>query len=108
MTIHVSGPKSTNGKVYSSRYNKWNAVERPHLFETLTLEESIPGPVRRSIPKLSSPLEHSILRKLSKQGKTISEFYDKRGTEVVFYSRKVGYFLQVLNFQPRVLDRRLY
>jgi hypothetical protein len=37
----------------------------------------------------------------------VSDFplhYAKSGTNRIYYSRKVGYFLQILDFEPRVLD----
>jgi hypothetical protein len=36
--------------------------------------------------------------------KKLAHFYVKSGSYRVYYSRKVGYFLQVLDFEPRVLD----
>jgi hypothetical protein len=62
--------------------------------------------VNCAFPKLCSPIEQTILSKLSAEGRRLSEFYDPRGQHNVFYSRKVGYFLQVLNFEPEVLDGR--
>ena len=59
-----------------------------------------------SLPKLSHELERSIMQRMSAQRHTLSGFYVRDGKHEIFYSRKVGYFLQVLDFEPRVLDGR--
>ncbi len=56
------------------------------------------------LPKLTSEIEGGILGKLSAQKTSLSSFYCRNGRHRVFYSRKVGYFLQVLDFEPKVLD----
>ena len=55
-------------------------------------------------PKLCSELEQSIIQKLTTQHCKLCSFYSRTGRHRVFYSRKVGYFLQILDFEPRVLD----
>jgi hypothetical protein len=57
-----------------------------------------------SLPKLSSEIEHGIVEKLAAESHRLSSFFSRDGTHRIFYSRKVGYFLQVLDFQPRVVD----
>lgn len=56
------------------------------------------------MPKLSEAVEHRVLDKLKGQGRILASWYAKDGEHKAFYSRKVGYFLQVLDFEPRVLD----
>jgi len=58
------------------------------------------------MPKFSSVIEEGIVRKLQAQKKALSHFYAKSGRHCVYYSRKVGYFLQVLDFSPYVCDGR--
>ena len=94
----------TDHQHFSTRYNKWNAEERAALFAKLTFATSQPGIVERTIPKLCSPLEHAIIQKLTAQQRRLSSFYSQTSRHQIFYSRKVGYFLQVLDFEPRVLD----
>jgi len=48
----------------------------------------------------------SLLEKLKAQTSSFGYFIRKSGAHSIFYSRKVGYFLQVLNFEPRVIDGR--
>jgi len=90
--------------MFSTRYNKWSAVERATLFSQIQFAPSHCGLVSNSLPKLTSPLEIGILRKLIAQNCRLSLFCARNGKYRVFYSRKVGYFLQVLDFEPKVLD----
>jgi len=56
------------------------------------------------LPKFYAPVEQSITDKMINQKKRLAIYYAKNSSHKVFYSRKVGYFLQVLNFEPTVLD----
>lgn len=104
LTIHLMGPKSETPEIFSTRYNKWQTIERPFVFDLLVYCFSNPIIIDKSIPKFAHPTELSIIRKLLKEREHISSFYSKTGRYSVYYSRKVGYFLQVLNFTPMVLD----
>jgi len=89
---------------HSTRYHKWTSQERGGLFQCLVYVEAIGGIVRNAVPKLTSDKELSILRKLSACSVTIGARALRSGPYAINFSRKVGYFLQVLDFQPRVLD----
>ncbi len=104
LTIHLLGHKSPEPRLFSTRYNKWATEERHHLFGTLAYVEASPCLVPGTIPKLSVSYEHSVLQKLSSQRKQLCLFFATTSTHHVFYSRKVGYFVQILDFAPRVLD----
>jgi len=104
LTIHLIGPTAQDRPLHSTGYNKWTALERQTLFQRLAYTEATSMLVEGTLPKLSSPHEVSILRKLTQQKAKLSSFYDKAGLHTIYYSRKVGYFLQILNFAPRVLD----
>ena len=102
LTIHLLNGRENAG-LYSSRYNKWAAISRETLFQTLVLEQSALAVMAGTFPKLTSPTEHEIIRKLERKA-PLARALSKSGRSTVFYSRKVGYFLQVLDFEPRVLD----
>jgi hypothetical protein len=89
---------------FSTRYHKWNSQERESLFERLAYVPAKEGIVKNSIPKLTTPLELSILSKLAAISMTVGGRSVRSGAHSINFSRKVGYFLQVLNFQPRVVD----
>jgi hypothetical protein len=104
LTIHLIGHEGVGSQRYSTRYNKWTSAERPNLFHKLTYAPAHQSLISGSLPKLSSDLEASIGRKLSQDRRRLASFYAATAQHQIYYSRKVGYFLQVLDFQPRVLD----
>ena len=58
--------------------------------------------IEESLPKLSEPLEQSILDKLGKVGKTLKDFVARGAVEMnIYYSRKGG---TLLDFVPKVVD----
>lgn len=103
LTIHLLGPAVERGQ-WSSRYNKWMSEERDRLFEKLELVEADQGLIPNSMPKLSNSIERSILFKLQAQRKTLGTSAIRNGQHLIYYTRKVGYFLQALDFVPRVVD----
>jgi hypothetical protein len=104
LTIHIIGKPASHPNISSTKYNKWSTIERDILFDCLRYSESQSALLNSTLPKLSSDLELSILGKLESQGKSMVDFYRKNSRQQIFYSRKVGYFLQVLDFEPKVLD----
>jgi hypothetical protein len=106
LTIHLIGHRSSNPLLFSTRYNKWHAVERITLFNQLQLVPSRRVLVSNTLPKLTSAFEIGIIEKLLAQHHCLASFYARNGKYPVFYSRKVGYFLQVLDFAPKVLNGR--
>lgn len=52
----------------------------------------------------ATPVGHAIIQKLAAQQRRLSSFYSQTSCHQIFYSRKAGCFLQVLDFEPRVLD----
>jgi hypothetical protein len=106
LTIHLIGENVEKMNIFSTRYHKWTSDERPLLFSGISPIPSTPVIIEGTIPKFHSRLEDSIVSKIKKQKNRVCEFYSKSGMHRTFYSRKVGYFLQVLDFEPRVLDGR--
>jgi hypothetical protein len=104
LTIHLIGQRLAHPVWFSTRYNKWMAAERNFLFEGLRYAPAQVSLVQKSLPKLTSALEQSILWKLAQQKRALGLFCISGSEHRVYYSRKVGYFLQVLDFVPRVLD----
>lgn len=104
LTIHLIGCPSSRPKTFSTRYHKWAAQERPTLFQSLAYVPANVSLFQGAMPKLTSGIETGILMKLRGDKKRLALFYAKGTGHVVYYSRKIGYFLQVLDFQPLVLD----
>ena len=106
LTVHILGRPTETPVLCSTRYNKWSADERPFLFACLQFTRCAQSLVERTLPKLSTTVETSIVAKTLAQRAQLCRFFTKTGRHNIYYSRKVGYFLQVLDFEPRVLDGR--
>jgi hypothetical protein len=104
LTIHLIGRPVSSPHLFSTRYSKWIADERPTLFSQLFLTKTLPALVAGTLPKLCSKTEESLISRLASQQCKLGMFFRRTGQHQVFYSRKVGYFLQVLDFEPCVLD----
>ena len=88
----------------STRYLKWSSDERSTLFDRLAYFEAPASPIQNAIAKAGSHLEAGIFGKLRNSGTHIALHIQSGGQARVHYSRKVGFFFQVLDFVPRVLS----
>lgn len=105
LTIHlISPPKEKQPTAFSTKYHKWNSSERPFLFEKIQYTSPTRSPIAGTLPKLTSEIENLILTKLYTKKHKLEHYYNRLLSAPVYYSRKVGYFLQILDFQPLVLD----
>jgi hypothetical protein len=100
--------KSTNGSrsANTTKYNRWQTIERPTLFSKLAYAESSEFIRDGIIPKLSSHLEKDILRKLASQRRTLSYYARNSAEHKIHYTRKLSGFVQILNFIPEIHDER--
>ena len=102
------GEKS-NSQFLSSKYLKWYSEERPHLFGQHPTYQQI-NPLTKAaffesaVPKLSSALELAIVEKLKGCSSNIASLTSLRGDHKLYYTRKVSFFLQFLNFVPEIRD----
>ena len=90
----------------SSRLNRWNAEERPSLFQQIRLYATPSCRLVGCLPRIGGDLENRIWQKLFENSVTLASAYSGRGSAQTYYSRKVNAFLQSLDFVPRVLDGR--
>ena len=105
LTIHILCPSTADTpSLYSERFNKWFSLERPVLFNRLQHTKSTVFANKTSLPKLHSVFENSIINKLENQKKILSHYFVKNSSHKISYSRKIDYFLQVLDFEPEVYD----
>ena len=102
-TIHLIAPTAEIPMLFSTRYNKWASAERDQLFDGLHYSEAHEQLISHTLPKLTSCAEKGILDSLKKESSQLARFYTRDG-HGIYYSRKVGYFIQALDFVPRVLD----
>jgi hypothetical protein len=99
---------ATEGQVYSSKYRRWLSEEREHLFATTAFTEitGVPSLINTSLCKVQSPLEVGIVRKLADTGKPLGNFTVRNSQNIVYYTRKVRYFVQFFLTIPRITDSR--
>jgi hypothetical protein len=102
LSILVTAGKSDVTQ-YATRYHKWSARERPHLFQNLQYQRSDLQPVPNTLAKLCSSIESDILSKLLANARLAAKL-QRQTRHILYYSRKVGYFLQVVTFVPKVRD----
>lgn len=102
--LHKTGAEADD--IASTKYNRWNTIERPYLFQRLTYTDSRPGIRTGSLPKLSSPVEHAILGKIGAEERSLEQWVTKSSQHRIFYTRKLSGFVQVLDFVPTIYDQR--
>jgi hypothetical protein len=106
LTIHLIGPSSSAPEYCSSRYNKWTAEERDSLFDTLALHPVKATLIPTSLPKFYALVENEIVGKIMKSRKYLGTFISANHCDAIYYSRKIGYFTQVLDFVLDVRDSK--
>jgi hypothetical protein len=90
----------------SSKLNRWNSLERDMLFSKLQLHQSPSCQLPGSLPRVGNELDFAIWQKIFSKGDSLASAYYAIGKGIVFYSRKVNAFLQILDFIPEVYDGR--
>ncbi len=104
LVILLSGHDGSSPGWITTRYNKWTSEERGALFQRLVYCPTVPSPIPNAVPKVAHEVERSIFKKLEKSGRSIAAYKKPSSGNIVNYSRKVGYFLQIIDFVPLVLD----
>jgi len=93
-------------RVFSSKYRRWLSEEREHLFSTAAFTDiaDVPSLVMTALPKVQSTIEVDILRKLKNGSRPLGTFTARTSKYIVYYTRKVRYFVQFFLKVPRLLD----
>ena len=96
-------------KLFSSKYLKWYADERARLFDLSPTHQQIASLAEvaffaSSVPKLCSDLEMEIIEKLRRCTRRVGSLVSHTGKHHLYYTRKVSFFLQFLDFVPEVRD----
>ena len=104
LAILLIGKPTQHFSAYSTRLCRWNAMERETLFQKLVYEPTTSQSLKGCFPKLGSSLETGIWTKIFADDCPLSRRYDENTENIVYYSRKVNAFLQVLDFVPEVRD----
>ncbi len=97
-------PRESNS-TFSTGYIKWQTVQRPSLFERLAFVNTTPTNRVGSMAKFGSSIESSLLEKVSNERGPLAR-YASGGAFKIYYTRKLSYFVQILDFIPSITDSR--
>jgi tRNA1(Val) A37 N6-methylase TrmN6 len=100
--------KSTNKEhsVHTTKYYRWQTIERPNLFAQLTYEQATNFVTENTISKVSNKLELSVLSKILSQTKTLGHYARPSTKYKIYYTRKLSAFVQILDFVPQIYDAK--
>lgn len=95
--------KLENG-IFSTEYYKWNTIAGEQLFDNLYYNEVTSLKEKTLIPKLNNKHSKSILEKIQKNKKSTSSYLVKSSSHIVYFTRKLSGFVQILNLIPKIYD----
>ncbi len=104
--VLLDKPSGKGRYVYTTKYYRWQTVERPHLFARLVYGQATDFVTENTISKISNNFEYSILSKLLSQTKALSHYSRPTGHHKIYYTRKLSAFVQILDFIPKILDAK--
>ena len=91
-------------KIFSTTYNKWQSSERDTLFQRLAFVDSTRASLEENPAKLGNPVEASILQKYHRLPVVVGLSIKKPLQASIYYTRKLSYFVQILDFVPMIYD----
>ena len=91
--------------LFTTKYNKWQTVERPNLFDCLMYLETTDF-LDASIAKLHSNLETSIWGKLTQFLSLGQHLVTKRTSHSAYYHSAPGYWIRGMDFVPYFWNER--
>jgi hypothetical protein len=97
-----SNPKS----VFSTPYIKLGRELRDSLFQRLAYIEVTDQVKPGIIPRYGSLIERSLHTKVHSQAHQLGKYVAKSGSNAVYYTRKISWFVQVTPFIPAILDEQ--
>jgi hypothetical protein len=105
LTIWVGQKSARRQDRFVSAYRRWLAEERVFLFATARFVRADDRAelVGSAIPKVATDLEIEILHRLASQ-RQLGSFLRRSGGHVVYYTRKLRYFVLFFDFVPGIRD----
>ena len=91
-------------KIFSTTYNKWQSLERDTLFQRLAFVDATKASSEGNMPKLGHAVESSIIEKFHRAPIVISANVKRFPQTSIYYTRKLSYFVQILDFVPVIYD----
>src|SRR5262249_6489793 len=76
------------------------------LFQRLTFAETTDLNRGGTWAKVGSPIEASLLLKCNRDNRVLGDHLRKNGNSVIYYTRKLSHFVQILDFTPSITDER--
>lgn len=109
--LHIVLSKRTADKgcnVFSTIYSKWYSEERKFIFENKPKYKEVDFIndliFKSSISKLNNNIDRQVVTKIKSGSSVSSKTINSATTNVLYYTRKVSFFLQFLDFVPNVED----
>jgi hypothetical protein len=105
------GRPTPAGQVFTSKYTKWYSDERPLLFALYPFYVCLPERTKASfflnaLPKIRTGLELRMQERLRSAKTAVGQLTRPAGRIRIYYTRKVSFFFQFLDFVPEVRDAR--
>ena len=104
LSIFLLKVGSRTRRIFSTTYTKWQTSERETLFQRLAFVESARGDSGAILAKLGNSAEASILEKFYRAPLVFSSITKRSSQASIFYTRKLSYFVQILDFVPAIYD----
>jgi hypothetical protein len=103
LTIFLTS-RSTHNKIYSTKYHVWSTECRESLFHLIDYADIDDALLQNdSIPKISTSVEISILKKIQSNLPMSKSIIQTSGF-IVYHTRKLRYFVQFLDTPPKIYD----
>src|SRR5216683_5126856 len=93
IVLAAKGVSGIECNVYTTKNRKWYAAERPWLFEIVPYIRIYPRSDEELIPKVSTPIELSILDRIRAQEVALTSYIERGSGNILFYKRRWSYFL---------------
>lgn len=92
---------SKSKKIFTSYYYKWNSSFRDFLFCNISYIDEFKTRLPGIIPKISTKHEQSLMLKLRKVKKNISNYITRNNNNVLYYRNSGGRYWKIItDFQP--------
>ncbi len=107
LTIWLTKQGGDAAQLCLSNYKRWMAEERDVLFpkNEFVSDSSSSSLVGDSIPKICTPVESRILTRLLTEN-PLERYFMSTSPHVVYYTRKLRYFVQFFDFVPLIKDSK--
>jgi len=93
IVLAARGASAIECNVYTTKNRRWYVAERPWLFETVSYTRIFPRSGEELIPKVSTPIELSILDKVRAQEVALTSYFERGSGNILYYKRRWSYFL---------------